>query len=300
MKIRRLPIALSIAAALALPHASTAALGGVRSLSGLGEPFHAEILIEAARLDGIADCLRIVPDDSTPAWLEQARIEVVGEGAMARIVISSARPAHEPVLSLTIEHLCAPVARSSYTLVLPGLEAPELDLPARRKGSATPPGPYLRLHQDVAVSRRPGSADPRAAPGAQGATHGNGLPPALSERREEVIAALQRTIAAEAALLERIRELEGLQAALEQQVRAQGIMMAERVPATRRPAQDHGLETVSAPAPRIEPEAGLAVAVSTLPAVDPKRYRLHVVGNLVLGALLTRLSWRQMGRLEER
>lgn len=286
MKPRRLSIALSIAIAtmLAESHVASAAPGGVRSLSAVGEPFQAEILIAEKELADAAACLRLAPAAGAPQWLEEARIEAVGRGALARIVISSPQVVLDPVLSLTIENLCNPAARSEYTLVLPGLAPLPAPLGAARaqQEAVSSSRPRLRVHTDEEVFSRSQQNPDEAALQARGVRGGQQLPDRLSEREQEVSAALQRTIAAESALLARIRELEARQAVLERHVRTLGLMPAAGA-ASPAATTAPGPQEEAAVAPQLQAQITRPAAA---PTVDPGRHRLHVAGNVVLGALL--------------
>lgn len=124
MTTRRIPTAVSIAAALCLPAAPAfpAALGEIVALSAIGEPFRAEIRLASGQIADAARCLRVVvPAGASQElpWISGARVEATGSGATARIVVSSARAVHDPALKLAVENTCEARLRREYTVLLP-------------------------------------------------------------------------------------------------------------------------------------------------------------------------------------
>lgn len=144
MNNNNLPLAIALAAAFLgnSPHAAAAALGEVAALSAMGESFRAEIRLPGAtRAD--AECFRVVsaPGGEFPA-LQQARIEVAGKGANARLVVRDAARVGEPVLRLVIENVCESRLRREYTLLMPF--GPGEQRPATAAVPAAAPRPAAR------------------------------------------------------------------------------------------------------------------------------------------------------------
>lgn len=207
MTTRRIQLAASIATALYLQGAPafSAALGELVSLSAIGEPFRAEIRLANGPLTDAAGCLQVVvPADASHElpWLREGRVSIAGSGATARVIVTSARPIHEPALRLAIENSCEARLRREYTLLLPypvtapAAPAPTAAVPARPRETApassasgrtwsTAPGESLEslarsLYPDDAAARRrftraTAAANPGLFP--DGATHGRPLPP---------------------------------------------------------------------------------------------------------------------------
>lgn len=164
MKIRRIPLALAVAAAVFNPAspAFAAALGEVASLSALGERFRAEIRLEA---DGAiqADCFRVVaPADSSdgiPA-LAGGRVSIAGKGSGARLIVRSDRTVEDPILRLAVENVCDTRLRREYTLMMPFTAAATVGAPV-----ATPPARASVPDRKPAAERRatpPRTERPRA------------------------------------------------------------------------------------------------------------------------------------------
>lgn len=164
MKIRRIPLALAVAAAVFNPAspAFAAALGEVASLSALGERFRAEIRLEA---DGAiqADCFRVVaPADSSdgiPA-LAGGRVSIAGKGSGARLIVRSDRTVEDPILRLAVENVCDTRLRREYTLMMPFTAAATVGAPV-----ATQPARASVPDRKPAAERRatpPRTERPRA------------------------------------------------------------------------------------------------------------------------------------------
>lgn len=201
MKIRRIPLALAVAAAVFNPAspAFAAALGEIASLSALGERFRAEIRLEA---DGAiqADCFRVVaPADSSdgiPA-LAGGRVSIAGKGSGARLIVRSDRTVEDPILRLAVENVCDTRLRREYTLMMPFTAAATVGAPV-----ATQPARASVPDRKPAAERRatpPRTERPRAqkpatrtwstAPGESLASLGEALYPDDPAARERFMRA---------------------------------------------------------------------------------------------------------------
>lgn len=144
MNNNKLPLAIALAAAFlgASPQAAAAALGEVAALSAMGESFRAEIRLPGATRSD-AECYRVVsvPGGEFPT-LQQARFDVAGTGANARLVVRDAARVGEPVLRLIIENVCESRLRREYTLLMPF--GPSAQRPATAAAPAATPRPAAR------------------------------------------------------------------------------------------------------------------------------------------------------------
>ena len=103
--------------------------GEIRALSGIGQPFRAEVpLFEDANETRLgAECFSISPLDSANSGLpslSQGRITLNREGGRVRLFIASEQRIDEPVVQFSVRVACGPLQYRSYTaLMAPALAA---------------------------------------------------------------------------------------------------------------------------------------------------------------------------------
>ena len=237
--------------AAGLAHAVT--LGEARQVSALGEPFRAEISAPGASATEVAGCLRLAAPagDRGLPWLREGRIDVLGSGTQARVLVSSPAAANEPALMMAIEDNCGTRLRKEYVLLLPferdPVAAGPAPAPAVRAPRAHAPAPGFRAE----TSRRAvPSAGTNGRPHARPAAPAKPSAPARAVPQEPVrvaalgrsavalgaidtaaqeaalSAALDRSIETELALQTRIRQLEAMQGELMARGKALGQKVA--------------------------------------------------------------------------
>lgn len=182
MKMRRVRLAVAIAATLAAPMAHALGLGQITVRSGLNEPLRAEIpLLEVSpeelagiqtRLASAADFARVgLSAGSVPVPLEFA--VVTGAGGRPAIAVTSRDPVREPLVSVLIEvnwsngrllreyNILLDPPRVAPAVVAP-TPAPAAARPAPVAATTAPAAPEPAPVQPVATA--PAAAAPRPAP----------------------------------------------------------------------------------------------------------------------------------------
>ena len=295
-----------IATVLHLPAVHAAALGEVRTRSGVGEPFRVEIELLRSQSAADAACFRVVPPTGASDGMPQilaAETAVIGSGRNTRLVVSSRTAVSAPVVRLVLENTCSAYLQREFTLILPIAlaKAPSAPLLA----PAAPPAPVVRAPRPS--PRTPPPGEPAAAtsvPARSAAPAPTPGPAELAVREQDLSAAVARNADSEADLLARIDVLETRRRELEQSLRGSDATPAAAPPTSAGPATPAAptlgaAPAASAPPPTTAPAA--AGAAASAPADDhlATTVALLVALVLVLVALRRRLTQGRRGLADD-
>lgn len=115
------PLLLAALLAFAPTPSSAFVLGEPIPLSKIGEPLKIEIPILQGDPAQFGECLRLAALPAASDGLPQvrnARLDLAGRGAKARLVLSHRLPSFDPALRFAIEDLCDSRLRREYTVLL--------------------------------------------------------------------------------------------------------------------------------------------------------------------------------------
>lgn len=176
-----------LAATIALiGKADAAALGEILAQSAIGEPLRVEIALAGGGTPRDAgECLHLAPPPAVPdglPWLAKGEVRVAGD----RVVVTSPKPAFDPVLKLALEDRCAAHLRREYALLLAYPETPRAAAP--RQAPATPAAPPAARHQRAMPAADRAQAW-TTAPGESIASLAHALFPKDAEARRRFVAA---------------------------------------------------------------------------------------------------------------
>lgn len=132
---RLAPIALGL---LGVAQTHAAGIGELNVASRLGQPLRAEIRILSTLDENIrASCFRLVPaqEASDIPALTRARMSLQTRNGQSFLVISTAEPVMDPILTLTLQAGCDMGLTREFTVLLPAPAAEDLPLVA---GEASP------------------------------------------------------------------------------------------------------------------------------------------------------------------
>lgn len=229
---------LTLTAVLVAPVAQVeaATLGEVAEVSAIGEPLRIEIHADAPR-ERIESCIRMRAPSAVGdgvATLTAGRVAAARHGSGMRIVVTDPAPAVEPVLRFALENVCDARLRRDYTVLLAppqplppaapaSMQLGRSEKPSTDPETAPPPRdhvvPRSRKKAPPAQAVVPGEAEPKrdrleVRATEEERTSAPGETETVDERETRLVASVDLAITRQIELMERIRRLEEIQAAL--------------------------------------------------------------------------------------